>query len=45
MNATAQASAWVIFSVIALLWGIVVVLALDTHIDPDDTKPTEEPDE
>ena len=44
MNATSYASAWAIFALIALLWGIVVVLALDVHMgpDPDEDVPGEE---
>jgi len=42
VNATATASAWVIFALIALLWGIVIVLSLDVHMGPD---PEEESDE
>ena len=44
MSTTATASAWVIFALIALLWGIVIVLSLDTHMgpDPDEDVPGEE---
>ncbi len=41
MNPSAYASAWVIFAVIALLWGIVVVLSLDTHVESDDDQSPE----
>lgn len=42
MNATAAASLWVIALLIALLWGIVIVLSLDAHMGPD---PEQEPNE
>jgi hypothetical protein len=35
MNPTATASLWVIVLLIALLWGIVLVLSLDAHMGPD----------
>jgi len=42
MSTTATASAWVIFALIALLWGIVIVLSLDTHMGPDPDEGSDE---